>query len=128
MLIMDMLKCSVSFLEKVNIVFYRVGINQYNIDKKFNTIHAEVDAANKLPFQQKKVTVDFLVCKKNNNGTRRSWVWLLRVFACACMCADCVRCRSTSFLPCDSFHRPHICAHLSPRLPLLLHLLLYHLF
>lgn len=82
MLIMDMLKCSVSFLEKVNIVFYRVGINQYNIDKKFNTIHAEVDAANKLPFQQKKVTVDFLVCRINNNGTK---------FLMAKSCNNCVK-------------------------------------
>ena len=49
---------------------YGFGINKYNIDKKFNTIHAEVDAALNCPFQKKNITVDVFVGRINNKGTR----------------------------------------------------------
>ena len=35
-------------------IFYGVGINQYNIDLKYKTLHAEVDAINNLKINKKK--------------------------------------------------------------------------
>lgn len=51
------------------IVFYAFGFNQYNIDKKFTSIHAEHDAVNKLRYcYKKKKKVDVLIFRVSKNG------------------------------------------------------------
>tara|TARA_Y100000590_G_scaffold468169_1_gene649822 strand:- start:1132 stop:1524 length:393 start_codon:yes stop_codon:yes gene_type:complete len=44
------------------------GINKYNIDGKFNTIHAEVDAIKKLKINYKRKKVNLLVFRTNKQG------------------------------------------------------------
>ena len=55
---------------KIFSVFYGHGINFYNVDKKLGTIHAEVNAINKLRFwkKKKKKKVVLFVFRTNKNG------------------------------------------------------------
>lgn len=46
---------------------YSYGINQYNIDFKFNTIHAEVDAVKKLKKNNKQKKVNMIVFRINKD-------------------------------------------------------------
>lgn len=52
------------------IVFYAFGMNRYNIDLKFKTIHAEIDAMNKLKKCEKTKKVNLVVFRVNNSGTK----------------------------------------------------------
>ena len=49
-------------------MFYGKGINYYNIDNKYRTIHAEVDAVNSLPITQKRNKVNLFVFRTNKKG------------------------------------------------------------
>ena len=49
-------------------MFYARGINYYNIDDKYTSIHAEVNAVQKLPTTQKRVKVDVFVFRTNRKG------------------------------------------------------------
>ena len=51
-------------------MFYAYGINQYNIDFKFTTIHAEIDAVSKLKPSRKRKEVKMIVFRVNNSGTK----------------------------------------------------------
>lgn len=51
-------------------MFYASGINQYNIDCKNGTIHAEVDALLKLEYQSTLKKVDILVFRTNRMGKK----------------------------------------------------------
>ena len=44
------------------------GINKYNIDCNHNTIHAEVDAINKLRYTNKRTKINILVFRTNRKG------------------------------------------------------------
>lgn len=55
-------------MTNLGIVFYAFGFNQYNIDKKFKSIHAEHDAVNKLRFCEKNKKVDVLIFRISKNG------------------------------------------------------------
>ena len=46
------------------------GINQYNVDDKFSSIHAEVAAVNKLRYTVKRKTVTMIVFRTNNKGDK----------------------------------------------------------
>jgi hypothetical protein len=50
-------------------VFYAYGYNQYNIDLKFKSIHAEVDAINKLKKSEKPCKINIVVFRVNNSGS-----------------------------------------------------------
>lgn len=63
-------------------MFYGTGINKYNVDKKFGTIHAEVDAALKCPYQKKKKKVDIFVGRISKDGDK---------FLLAKPCCNCVK-------------------------------------
>ena len=54
----------------ISIVFYAFGINRYNIDFKFKTIHAEMEAMNKLKKSEKTKKVSMVVFRVNNSGTK----------------------------------------------------------
>ena len=45
-------------------------MNRYNIDLKFKTIHAEIDAMNKLKKCEKTKKVNLVVFRVNNSGTK----------------------------------------------------------
>lgn len=49
-------------------MFYARGINYYNIDDKYTSIHAEVNAVQKLPPTQKRIKVDVFVFRTNRKG------------------------------------------------------------
>ena len=55
--------CVIFFRNKI----YSYGINQYNVDFKFNTIHAEVDAVSKLKYSEKTKKVNLMVFRINRN-------------------------------------------------------------
>lgn len=57
------LGCVIFFRDKI----YSYGINQYNVDFKFNSIHAEVDAVSKLKYSEKIKKVNLLVFRINKN-------------------------------------------------------------
>ena len=46
------------------------GINHYNIDTKFKSRHAEVDAVTKLRYSEKQKQVTMLVFRTNNKGNK----------------------------------------------------------
>jgi cytidine deaminase len=46
------------------------GINHYNIDSKFNSRHAEVDAVTKLRYTEKQKQITIIVFRTNNNGDK----------------------------------------------------------
>jgi len=52
--------------------FYTIGYNQYNIDNKYTSLHAEVDALNKLKKNQKKKSkkINMIIFRVNNGGSR----------------------------------------------------------
>ena len=54
----------------ISIVFYAYGINQYNIDYKFTSIHAEIDAVSKLKKSEKTKKVNMIVFRVNNSGSK----------------------------------------------------------
>ena len=54
----------------ISIVFYAYGINQYNIDYKFTSIHAEIDAVSKLRKSKKCKKVNMIVFRVNNSGSK----------------------------------------------------------
>jgi hypothetical protein len=66
-----------------SIVFYAYGINQYNIDYKFTSLHAEVDAVTKLKSSEKCKKVTMVVFRVNNSGTK------------LCMAKPCKNCINT---------------------------------
>ena len=49
-------------------MFYGVGVNEYNIDFKFNTIHAEVNAVRATSKQLKPTRVNMIVFRVNKKG------------------------------------------------------------
>lgn len=51
-------------------MFYSFGINQYNIDCKNKTIHAEVDALLKLKYQDTPTKIDILIFRTNKKGIK----------------------------------------------------------
>lgn len=57
------------FLKINRIMFYSIGINHYNINKKNNTIHAEVDCINNLKYSCKKKNINLFVFRTNPKGT-----------------------------------------------------------
>lgn len=59
-----------SFLVKEGNVFYSIGYNQYNIDGKIKSLHAEVDAINHLKYSEKTTKVIIVVYRINNAGTK----------------------------------------------------------
>jgi|TARA_B100000524_G_C23634537_1_gene364416 uncharacterized protein (UPF0333 family) len=54
----------------IGIMFYAYGINRYNIDLKFSTIHAEMEAVNSLRKSEKNVSIKMIVFRVNNSGTK----------------------------------------------------------
>jgi len=60
--------------------YYSYGINQYNIDFKFNTIHAEVDAVKKLKPSLKPQRVNMIVFRINRKNKN------------LCMAKPCISC------------------------------------
>ena len=73
-----------SLFLKIGHVFYSVGFNQYNIDLKNTSLHAEVDAVNKLKpnHKTKSKKVIIIVFRVNNSGTK-----LLMSKPCSCCIA-----------------------------------------
>lgn len=67
----------------ISIVFYAYGINQYNIDYKFTSLHAEVDAISKLKISEKCKKVTMVVFRVNNSGSK------------LCMAKPCINCVNT---------------------------------
>ena len=65
---MVMLTSGVLFI--ISIMFYAYGVNQYNIDFKFTSIHAEIDAVSKLKPSEKRKEVKMIVFRVNNSGTK----------------------------------------------------------
>ena len=63
-------------------MFYGTGINKYNVDNKLGTIHAEVDAALKCPYQKKTTKVDIFVGRISKDG---------KDFLLAKPCCNCIR-------------------------------------
>tara|TARA_B100000900_G_scaffold300910_1_gene259472 strand:+ start:500 stop:787 length:288 start_codon:yes stop_codon:yes gene_type:complete len=51
-------------------MFYAYGINRYNVDYKFTSIHAEIDAVSKLKKSEKTKKVNIIVFRVNNSGTK----------------------------------------------------------
>ena len=51
-------------------MFYAYGMNRYNIDLEFSTIHAEMEAVNKLRKSKKNVSIKMIVFRINNSGTK----------------------------------------------------------
>ena len=51
-------------------MFYAYGVNQYNIDFKFTSIHAEIDAVSKLKPSEKRKEVKMVVFRVNNSGSK----------------------------------------------------------
>ena len=49
-------------------MFYSFGYNQYNIDNKYQTIHAEEHAIHKLKFSKKKRKVNVMIFRICNLG------------------------------------------------------------
>jgi deoxycytidylate deaminase len=62
------------------IIFYKAGYNKYETDLKHGTIHAEVDALLKLPYQSKRTKIILCVFTTNKEGT------LLRKSKCCLNC------------------------------------------
>jgi|TARA_B100001093_G_C26487632_1_gene867616 cytidine deaminase len=60
-------------------IFYAVGVNQYNIDGKYSSLHAEVDAVNKLKKSEKNKRVNMIVFRVNKQGD-------------ICMSKPCINC------------------------------------
>ncbi len=62
------------FFPKKSIVFYAVGINQYDIDGKGASLHAEMDAVQKLKdmsrIKKTPTKIIAIVFRVNNAGTR----------------------------------------------------------
>ena len=54
-----------SQLYLIHTMFYAVGVNQYNIDGNFTSLHAEVDAVTKLKRSIKSKCVKMLVFRVN---------------------------------------------------------------
>jgi len=52
-------------LEKEISAFYGAGINIYNIDKNYTSLHAEVHAVQNLNFTKKKTKVNLFVFRTN---------------------------------------------------------------
>lgn len=71
----------------VSIVFYAYGINRYNIDLKYKSIHAEEDAMNKLKRMEKKKLINILVFRVNNKGDK---------LCMAKPCENCCKCIKNS--------------------------------
>ena len=65
---MVMLILGVLFI--ISIMFYAYGVNQYNIDFKFTSIHAEIDAVSKLKPSEKRKEVKMVVFRVNNSGSK----------------------------------------------------------
>ena len=65
-----MVVLTLAVLSTVGIMFYAYGINQYNIDYKFSSIHAEIDAVSKLKPSEKCKEVKMIVFRVNNGGTK----------------------------------------------------------
>tara|TARA_Y100000389_G_C17450756_1_gene514621 strand:+ start:514 stop:792 length:279 start_codon:yes stop_codon:yes gene_type:complete len=63
-------------------MFYGNGINYYNIDGKYNSIHAEVNAINKLPINNKRKKVNVFVFRTNKSG---------KVLTMAKPCDNCIK-------------------------------------
>ena len=55
-------------MERRIIGFYSLGINYYNINKRNDTIHAEVDAINNLKYTKKRTKVNLFVFRSNKQG------------------------------------------------------------
>ena len=70
-----------SLILKKSIVFYALGINQYQVDLKKKTIHAEVDAMNQLKKREKSKKIIIVVFRINNAGTK----YLMAKPCCHCM-------------------------------------------
>ena len=53
-------------------MFYAKGINHYNVDLKGTSIHAEVDAVNKLKpnYKSKPIKINIIVLRVNNKGDK----------------------------------------------------------
>ena len=51
-------------------MFYGTGLNWYNVDYKNATIHAEVDALNKIKYSRKTKKIIIIVYRINNAGTK----------------------------------------------------------
>ena len=66
----------------ISIVFYAYGINQYNVDYKFTSIHAEIDAVSKLKRSEKTKKINMIVFRVNNSGTK---------LCMAKPCSDCIK-------------------------------------
>jgi len=49
-------------------VFYVYGQNRYNVDLKYKSIHAEVDACNRLKKAKRNTKVDVLVFRRTLTG------------------------------------------------------------
>ena len=62
-------------------VFYVTGYNQYNIDLKIKSLHAEVDAINKLKYSEKKKKIILVVFRINKKGDK----YLMSKPCCHCM-------------------------------------------
>ena len=54
----------------ISIMFYAYGINRYNVDLKFTSIHAEMDAVYQLKKSEKTKKINMVVFRVNNSGTR----------------------------------------------------------
>lgn len=52
------------------IVFYAFGMNRYNVDLKYTSIHAEIDAVRKLKKSEKTKKINIVVFRVNNSGSR----------------------------------------------------------
>jgi cytidine deaminase len=65
-----MVVLTLAVLSLISIMFYAYGINQYNIDFKFTTIHAEIDAVSKLKPSKKHKEVKMIVFRVNNSGSK----------------------------------------------------------
>ena len=63
-----------------DIIFYKTGYNKYETTLKHGTIHAEVDALLKLPYQSKPKKIYLCVFTTNKEGT------ILRMSKC---CSNC---------------------------------------
>jgi len=68
MIIMDMQTLGVLCIKGRG--FYAYGINRYNIDLKFKSIHAEVEAIDKLKISEKAEKINMLVFRVNNKGDK----------------------------------------------------------
>lgn len=55
-------------IDKVNHNIIQTGINYYNINKKYISLHAEVNAVNNLVFTTKKKKINIFVFRTNKQG------------------------------------------------------------